>query len=90
MPHARPHVAIGIGFDDADLVLAIAADGRGNQKAQASRNGTGPGLRLIGMRERVSMAGGSLCITRRPPHGTRIRAALTISARHGAVAAWSG
>ena len=71
-------VYIGVAFGDA-LVLTVSDNGRGMAAASEDSQDSEKqpsGLGLIGMRERIGMAGGSLTITPRSPHGTRVRASL--------------
>ena len=49
-------------------------DGRGIPASGITAAGSGGGLGLIGMRERVNLIGGSLEVCARKPHGTLVRA----------------
>ena len=67
--HYTPHI-LSIQVDD---------DGKGQVTSTGSGNGTrasGPGLGLVGMRERVSALGGRLQAGRRDGGGFRVRAEL--------------
>jgi signal transduction histidine kinase len=75
-------VRIDVVADDGDLTVAVADDGRGFDPAV--RTG---GFGLLGMRERVKLAGGSMETKTAPCEGTRVRA--TPAARHR-VAATAG
>jgi signal transduction histidine kinase len=59
------------------VVLTITDDGRGIPASVSAAAGSSGGLGLIGMRERVSLVGGSLEVKARPPHGTLVRATVT-------------
>jgi signal transduction histidine kinase len=58
------------------VVLTVADDGRGIPVSGISAAGSGGGLGLIGMRERVNLIGGSLDVRPRRPHGTLVRATV--------------
>jgi signal transduction histidine kinase len=75
-------VRIDVVEGDGDLAIAVADDGRGFDPAV--RTG---GFGLLGMRERVKLAGGSMETKTAPCEGTRVRA--TLAARHR-VAATAG
>lgn len=70
--HAR-HAVIELRYGPADLELAIEDDGIGGSPA---RDGGTVGHGLVGMRERVAVAGGELDAGPRPGGGWRIRAQL--------------
>jgi len=55
---------------DGDLVLRIIDDGQG----LPASNGTGSGLGLISMRERLQLVDGTLTVASQPNHGTTIEA----------------
>ena len=56
------------------LTLTISDDGRGIPPSLGSADGPQPGLGLIGMRERATLAGGTLRVSTRSPHGTVVQA----------------
>jgi two-component system NarL family sensor kinase len=58
------------------VVLTITDDGRGIPATGVPAAGSGRGLGLIGMRERVNLTGGSLEVRSRKPHGTLVRATV--------------
>ena len=72
-----------IGASDG-LSLAVADDGAG---FDASSTGTGPGLGLISMRERMHLIGGDFMISSSPGNGTRIKAYAPLAALRPAMAA---
>jgi signal transduction histidine kinase len=63
---------VNIGRRDDQLVIEVVDDGDGRA------NGAGSGLGLVGMRERVSVFGGSLEAEPQPSGGFRIRASLPL------------
>jgi signal transduction histidine kinase len=66
---------VRVTFGDS-LTLTISDDGKGIPSDVGSAEGPQPGLGLIGMRERATLAGGTLQVSARSPHGTIIRATL--------------
>jgi signal transduction histidine kinase len=68
-PDVRAKVVMGYG--DRELNLTVSDDGRG---AAAPSDGMGHGM--VGMRERVSMMGGTLSAGPRPGGGWQLRAVL--------------
>lgn len=76
MRHAQARRAtVRVRFGDP-LMLTITDDGRGIPPTLGSAGGPQPGLGLRGMRERATLAGGTLRVSRRSPHGTVVRATL--------------
>jgi signal transduction histidine kinase len=77
LKHAQAHAAqVGLRYAD-QLTLTITDDGRGLQHGTGMPGRHG-GLGLIGMRERVSMAGGTLEVRPHRPRGTLVRATLPL------------
>jgi signal transduction histidine kinase len=74
-------VRIDVVEGDGDLTIAVADDGRGFDPAV--RTG---GFGLLGMRERVKLAGGSMETKTAPCEGTRVRATLAACHRVAATA----
>ena len=77
LTNTRKHAGIArarvhIGREDDQLVVEVVDDGDG------SADGTGSGLGLVGMRERVSVFGGSLEAAPQPSGGFRVRASLPL------------
>jgi len=70
--HVRPpvRVQVALRWSPADLTLEIADDGGGGPLEPVR---TGGGRGLIGMRERVTRAGGTLEIDRSPTWTVRAR-----------------
>jgi PAS domain S-box-containing protein len=78
--HARArHVWIRLQQNDEFVELSIRDDGVGFDVAKAlERTDNGGHLGLLGMKERVDMLGGTLHISSRPGHGTRIRISIPL------------
>jgi signal transduction histidine kinase len=72
--HAK-HTRVDLHFGD-QVVLTVTDDGCGIPATGITPVGSGGGLGLIGMRERVNLIGGSLEIRARKPHGTLVRATV--------------
>jgi signal transduction histidine kinase len=66
---------VSVRFGDP-LTLTISDDGRGIPPTAEAKEGSPPGLGLIGMRERTTLAGGILQVGARSPHGTIVHATL--------------
>jgi signal transduction histidine kinase len=72
--HAEASNAVVSVTERAEMVeLAIRDDGRGFDPPTQSR-----GFGLLGMRERIAMAGGTLAVEARPGEGTEIRVRLPV------------
>jgi signal transduction histidine kinase len=67
---------ITMGHADNLLTVTVEDDGIGIRVAEAEHGGTGRGLGLISMRERVAQLGGTLAVESLPGHGTRITARI--------------
>jgi signal transduction histidine kinase len=66
-------VLIQVETKDRQLVVEIEDDGRGFDPASVNRPGpSGRGLGLLGMRERLSLVGGSVEIMSSSEEGTRV------------------
>lgn len=70
-----PHARIELRREDADLVLRVVDDGRGNPSAA---DGMGHGL--VGMRERVHVLGGTVSTGPRPEGGYAVTARIPLGA----------
>ena len=68
---------IGVCFAD-ELVLTVTDDGQWLAEPPGEDAVRPRGLGLIGMRERVNMAGGTLSVTTRPAQGTCVRATIAV------------
>jgi signal transduction histidine kinase len=74
--HARAtRVAVSVAIADGELRIAVADDGQGFDPGAPAG-----GFGLVGMRERIDLAGGSLAIEPNDP-GTRVEVALPAHAR---------
>jgi signal transduction histidine kinase len=74
--HAGAHrVEVRIREDAGRLDVLVADDGRG------LRGATGGGFGLVGMRERVELAGGELTVEDHAPGGTVVRARIPVPPR---------
>jgi len=58
------------------VVLTVTDDGRGIPSSGIAAAGSGGGLGLVGMRERVNLIGGTLEVRAHMPHGTLVRATV--------------
>jgi signal transduction histidine kinase len=72
------HVTVRVRFGDP-LILTVSDDGQGIPASPGTAVGDRPGLGLIGMRERAALAGGTLRVSDRSPHGTVVHARLPAS-----------
>ena len=67
-------IAVTVSRDDQAIEVIVADDGSGFDPDTAERS-----FGLVGMQERVSLAGGSLNIDSEPGSGTRVRADLPVN-----------
>jgi signal transduction histidine kinase len=75
--HADAHgVSVRVREADGWLDVRVADDGRGRQRGSG-----GGGFGLVGMRERVELAGGELHVEDGEPSGTVVRARLPVGER---------
>ncbi len=73
--HANPdRIAATVSRDDQAIEVIVTDDGSGFNPETAERS-----FGLVGMQERVSLAGGSLIIESEPGSGTRVRADLPVN-----------
>jgi signal transduction histidine kinase len=81
--HAQAHVVeVELSKANGELKLAVCDDGHGFDVPAARKRATQAGSQgLIGMQERVALAGGVLEIDSAPGRGTCIRARLPLAAR---------
>ncbi|GGK10927.1 hypothetical protein GCM10008955_00190 [Deinococcus malanensis] len=71
--HAGAHsAAIRVVFSDSGVRVAITDDGQGFTTAQAEQRAQDGHLGLIGLRERVALAGGQLDVKSTPGQGTTL------------------
>jgi signal transduction histidine kinase len=74
--HAQArHVDVSVRSDNGELKIAVADDGRGFDPSTPAT-----GFGLMGMRERIDLAGGRLAIEPNEP-GTRVEVVLPVHAR---------
>jgi signal transduction histidine kinase len=74
--HAQAtHTRVDLHFGE-QVVLTVTDDGRGIPSSGIAAAGSGGGLGLVGMRERVNLVGGTLEVRPRNPHGTLVRATV--------------
>ena len=77
--HAEPgRISVTVSRGDASVEVIIADDGKGFDPEEAERS-----FGLIGMHERVALAGGRLEIDSAPGRGTHVRAELPLSEQAG-------
>ena len=69
------HTRVDLHFGE-QVVLTVTDDGRGIPASGVAAAGSGGGLGLVGMRERVNLVGGTLEVCARKPHGTLVRATV--------------
>jgi two-component system sensor histidine kinase DegS len=80
--HARAgRVAVDLDIRGESAGVRVRDDGQGFDVAAAAAPGGAPRLGLLGMRERVLAAGGSLEVRSRPGSGTVVEAELPIKVR---------
>ncbi len=74
--HARArHVTVELEIDDEGLLLVVRDDGAGFDAAAARRaDALGGGFGIVGMEERVALAGGRFELESAPGRGTVVRA----------------
>jgi signal transduction histidine kinase len=73
-------VDIVLARDQDEVSLTIADDGAGFDTQQPFGTGA-KGLGLIGMRERAALAGGSVTVSSRPGHGTKVLLRMPVHVR---------
>ena len=72
-------VVVELRAQDGELLLAVFDDGRGYDHAAArARAIKGASMGILGMEERVALAGGRLQVVTRPGRGTRVEAAFPL------------
>ena len=73
LSHARANKAsVTLDFSPAALCVTVQDDGQGFNGEQPKRNGSGKGLGLLSMRERVKGLNGNMEINTAPGQGTRL------------------
>ncbi len=77
--HAEPsRVEVEVAFGDSCINISIHDDGVGFDEQAVDGRWSRERRGLLGMRERVSLAGGSLCITSARHDGTRVTACIPV------------
>ena len=80
-------VVVELRAEDGDLVLVVLDDGIGFDYAAArARAVKGTSMGILGMEERVALAGGTLRVMSRPGQGTRVHATFPLAGHAEAVA----
>lgn len=71
------HLAVGLAYSGGRLQLSMKDDGRGFDAEAARRHAlSGKSLGLLGMQERVRLAGGEILMDSAPGKGTEVRVSL--------------
>jgi two-component system, NarL family, sensor histidine kinase UhpB len=84
--HAK-NVIVELQVAAGELVLAVSDDGVGfDYDGARTRAVKGMSMGILGMEERVELAGGTLRVVSRPGHGTRVHATFPLGGHAGAVA----
>lgn len=78
------HATVTLAFADDRLRLTVTDDGGGIGSVGVAGGPAGR-LGLIGMRERVDMAGGTFALSALQPHGTCVQASIPLSSLTGCV-----
>lgn len=71
------HVTIRLSCSDGQILLLVKDDGRGITDEEIKRHGS---LGLLGMKERVSILGGTLDVEGRPDQGTVVSIRIPVAA----------
>jgi signal transduction histidine kinase len=79
------HVEISLKWSDSDLELKVSDDGRGFDPTEPAE-----GLGLMGMRERVALAGGKLEVSSQHGAGTALRALIPVDGQAKGVSSAAG
>jgi len=81
--HAQAkHLTVSLRYEDGSLKLLVQDDGRGFDPDTARTHAMmGTSLGVIGMQERMRLAGGKIVIESKPGAGTQIRVTLSASPR---------
>jgi signal transduction histidine kinase len=81
------HVLVELRGEAGDLVLVVLDDGVGfDYDAARARAVKGTSMGILGMEERVALAGGTLRVVSRPGQGTRVHAIFPLAGQAQAVA----
>jgi signal transduction histidine kinase len=80
MSHAQANKAsVTLDFAPALLRVTVQDDGQGFDYEQSRKNGSGKGLGLLGMRERVQSLNGRMDVCSTPGRGTRLVFSLPVA-----------
>lgn len=75
---AASRVLVTLAYEDRRLLLSVADDGRGFDRAESPGSGSSRRLGLRGMEERALMLGGEFSIAPRPGGGTLVAASVPV------------
>src|SRR5262249_5597833 len=83
--HARAtRASVALRMVDGEVQCRVRDDGEGFEPARDFARGSGGGLGLIGMKERLSFLGGSLSVTTRLGQGTELLIRIPLGDRNAA------
>ncbi|MCX5689398.1 MAG: sensor histidine kinase [Planctomycetota bacterium] len=74
-------IDVSLTHVDGEISLTVSDNGQGMNQDAPVAHGTGNGLGLAGMRERITLLGGSFGVTTTPARGTTLRATLPAKER---------
>ena len=75
--HAQAHsAAVRVVFQAEQVEISVSDDGRGLDSQEAERRAQEGHMGLLGLRERIALAGGQLSVDSAPGQGTQVRFVL--------------
>lgn len=74
-------IDVSLAHVNGSIVLQVSDNGKGMNEDEQISQGSGSGLGLAGMRERITLLGGSFAVTTSPARGTTLRASLPAKER---------